>query len=114
MKRTFPLHIPGQHDDRVRDKIRREINKHVRRELQKVLPRGFGSWGFSCKVGPIADTAEARTLKEVAAAIDAVALTGATGVYVEIVTAPVARKTLAVAPTDAIMPEPPAAPSVEV
>ena len=114
MKRTFPLHVPGKHDDRVRDKIRREINKHVRHELQKALPRGFGSWGFSCKVGASLTTAEARTLKEVAAAIDAVALTDAAEVYVEIVTAPVARKVPVVAATDAIAPETPAAPSIEV
>ncbi len=113
MKRNFPLHVPGQHDDRVRDKIRREINKHVRQVLQKPLPRGFGSWGFTCKVGTSSAAAETRTLKEVALAIEAVAQTDAAHVYVEIVTAPVARRVPAAAQSDGPLPLS-TAPSLEV
>ena len=85
MKKTFPLQAPGKDDARVRDKIRHEVNKYIRRERQKKLPEGFGTWEFNCKVGADAESAEHRGLKEVGGAIEAVALTGATAVYIEIV-----------------------------
>jgi len=92
MKKNFPLQVPGRDAARVHDKIRQEINTYVRRERRKELPEGFDLLEFACKVGPSATAAETRTLKEVGSAIDAVAQTGATEVYVEIVAAPAARK----------------------
>lgn len=88
MKKTFPLTAPGKDDARVRDKIRHEVNKYVRRERQKKLPEGFGLWNFDCKIGANAATAEPRPLAEIAREIDAVAQTGATEVYLEIVATP--------------------------
>jgi hypothetical protein len=88
MKKTFPLTAPGKDDARVRDKIRHEINKYVRRERQKKLPEGFGLWTFDCKIGASEATAETRALKDVGRAIDAIAETGATAVYLEIVATP--------------------------
>jgi hypothetical protein len=85
MKKTFPLKAPGKDDARVRDKIRHEVNKYVRRERLKKLPEGFGLWEFNCRVGASAEAAEALPLKEVGGAIDQVALAGATGVFVEVV-----------------------------
>jgi hypothetical protein len=85
MKKTFPLQAPGKDDARVRDKIRHEVNKYVRRERLKKLPEGFDLWNLHCKVGGSAQAAEAQPLKEVGAAIDAVAQTGAAEVYVEVV-----------------------------
>lgn len=85
MKISFPLQVPGKHDDRVRDKIRHEVNKHVRRVTQKPLPKGMGRWDLQCRVGISATESEARPPNEIGAAIDAVALTGADGVYIEIV-----------------------------
>ncbi len=41
MKKNFPLKAPGKEDARVRDKIRHEINKYVRRERKKTVPEGF-------------------------------------------------------------------------
>jgi hypothetical protein len=61
------------------------VNKYVRRERLKKLPEGFDLWNLDCKVGVSPANAEVRLLKEVGAAIDAVAQTGATEVYVEIV-----------------------------
>jgi len=88
MKKTFPLHAPGKDDARVRDKIRHEVNKYVRRSRRKELPEGFAQWDFACKVGAAEAEAEPRALKEVSGAIDTVAETGATGVYIEIVAVP--------------------------
>ena len=47
MKKTFPLQAPGKDDARVRDKIRHEVNKYVRRSRRKELPEGFAQWDFA-------------------------------------------------------------------
>ncbi len=76
----------------MRDKIRQEINKYVRRERRKPLPEDFNLWEFNCRVGATRETAEARPFKEVGGEIDAVAATGATAVYVEVMAVPGQRK----------------------
>ena len=92
MKKIFPLHQPGRDDARVRDKIRHEINKYVRRERQKPLPEGFDWWLFNCRVGPSQAAAETLPLAQVGGAIDTVARTGVEEIYVEIVSAPSLRR----------------------
>lgn len=92
MKKTFPLQAPGKDDARVRDKIRHEVNKYVRRCQRKTPPEGFAIWEFLCKVGVSPANVEARTIKEVGGAIDTVAATGATAVYVEIEAVPAQRR----------------------
>jgi hypothetical protein len=91
MKKTFPLQAPGKDDARVRDKIRHEVNKYVRRSRRKEVPEGFAQWEFACKVGATSETAALKPLKEVAGAIDAVAEGGATSVYLEIEAVPAQR-----------------------
>jgi hypothetical protein len=91
MKKTFPLQAAGKDDARVRDKIRHEVNKYVRRCRKKEVPEGFAQWEFVCRVGASAETATDKPLKEVATAIDEVAAAGATGVYLEIVALPAQR-----------------------
>lgn len=91
MKKTFPLTAPGKDDARVRDKIRHELNKYVRRERQKKLPEGFTLWTFDCRVGRDASTSEPKPLKEIGQAIDALAADGATAVYIEILARPEVR-----------------------
>ena len=88
MKKTFPLQAAGKDDARVRDKIRHEVNKYVRRSRRQELPEGFAQWEFACKVGTGEAAAEPRALKEVAGAIDTVAETGAKEVYLEITAVP--------------------------
>ena len=85
MKKLFPLKAPGKDDARVRDKIRHEVNKYVSRERQKKLPEGLEQWNFNCKLGASAAVAEALPFKSIAVAIDNVAATGATEVFIEIV-----------------------------
>ena len=69
MKKTFPLQAPGKEDARVRDKIRHEVNKYVRRSQRKTPPEGFAIWEFMCKVGDSPDKAESKAIKEVGGAI---------------------------------------------
>ena len=92
MKKNFPLQAPNKEDARVRDQIRHEVNKYVRRSQRRKPPEGFAQWEFLCRVGTVADRAESRALKEVGAAIDAVAATGAASVYVEIEAVPAQRR----------------------
>lgn len=92
MKKTFPLQAPNKDDARVRDKIRHEVNKYVRRSQRRTPPEGFAQWEFLCRVGPTPESAESKPVKEVGAAIDAVAAAGATSVYVEIEAVPAQRK----------------------
>ena len=91
MKKTFPLQSPSREDARVRDKIRQAVNRDVRRQRRKPLPEGFERWEFNCRVGPSPETAEVRSLKEVCNAIEAIAGTGVTAVYVEILPVPMLR-----------------------
>jgi hypothetical protein len=92
MKKTFPLQAANKDDARVRDKIRHEVNKYVRRSQRRTPPEGFAQWEFICKVGSTPENAESKGIKEVGAAIDVVAETGATSVYVEIEAVPAQRK----------------------
>lgn len=91
MKKTFPLQESGKDDARVRDKIRHEVNKYLRRARQRPPTEGFRGWDFTCKVGPSETEAEPRTLKEIASAIDDVAARGASHVYIELVPVPARR-----------------------
>ena len=93
MKKTFPLKAPGRDDARVRDKIRHEINRDVRRQRRRPLPEGFLLWEFDCRMGTTADVAVPRPLKELGGAIDVLAETGAEQVYLEIVARPAIRNT---------------------
>jgi hypothetical protein len=56
----------------------------VKRERSKPVPADFDLWEFACKVGADAPSAETKDLREVGAAIDAIAAAGATSVYVEV------------------------------
>ncbi len=92
MKKNFPLQAANKEDARVRDGIRHEVNKYVRRSQRRTPPEGFAQWEFICRVGSSADAAESRTIKEVGAAIDAVAAAGGATVYVEIEAVPAQRR----------------------
>ena len=91
MKKTFPLQQPGRDDARVRDKIRHEVNKAVRRARARPPAEGYRGWDFTCKAGPSESAATPLDLKEVAGRIDAIAATGAGHVYLEIVPVPARR-----------------------
>lgn len=68
--------------------IKLELTKYVKREKRKTLPPEMNFWDFRCKVGSGSATASARLLPDVPKAVEAVAATGATEVYVEILASP--------------------------
>ena len=88
MKKTFPLCEPGKDNARVLDAIKHDVRKYVKRERKKIIPEGFDTWRFDCKVGADQSGAANCDLQEISAAIDVVAKTGGPEVYVEIVAAP--------------------------
>ena len=91
MKQTFRLTSPGKDDARVRDKIRHEINKYVKRERRKVVPEGYFRWDMDCRAGDDESTAVEGPLKELSQKIDDIAAEGAEKVFVEILAKAVKR-----------------------
>lgn len=91
MKKTFPLQAPGKDDARVRDKIRHEVNKYLRRSRRKPPQEGYRGWEFACRLGDSEASATTLPLSEVAAGIDRVAAAGAKQVYVELIAVPARR-----------------------
>ena len=84
MRKIFPLTQEGRHRDRVLEAVKHEIRKYFKRERNRDVPKGVDFWDFDCKVGLTADTAEVVRVSAVIEAVDAAAKTGATSVYVEI------------------------------
>ena len=84
MKKNFPLHVEGKNPDRVLDAVKHDIRKYFKRERSRDVPKGADFWDFDCKVGLNADTAEVVRVGAVIEAVDAAAQSGATSVYVEI------------------------------
>ncbi|WP_221030378.1 DUF6172 family protein [Actomonas aquatica] len=85
MKKTFKLTDPRLAAARVRDKIRHEVNKYVKRERRKELPEGHDRWEFNCRLGVTEATAEPLPLGDVPAAIDRLGeQDGAETVFIEV------------------------------
>jgi hypothetical protein len=84
MKKNFPLQAEGKHPDRVLEAVKHEIRKYFKRERNRDVPKGVDFWDFDCKVGLSADIAQVVRVSGVIEAVDAAAKTGATSVYVEI------------------------------
>lgn len=91
MKRTFPLTDPRLAPDRVRDKIRHELNRFSRNRHKRPLPEGYNQWKFDCKIGTTAENAGPRPFKELGAALDELAKAGAPAAYIEIAVKPIVR-----------------------
>ena len=84
MKKNFPLHAEGKHPDRVLEAVKHEVRKYFKRERSRPVPAGADFWDFDCKVGTTADAAPVVRVGAVIEAVDAVAKSGASSVYVEI------------------------------
>ena|SRR5688572_2469786 len=91
MKKTFPLTQPGKADARVLEAIKHEVRKYVKRERKKPAPADFDEWDFACKAGADQSSAEPTSLRDLSAAVDAVASSGSRVVYVEVLAVPMRR-----------------------
>lgn len=92
MKKTFPLTQPKLHPDRVLDAVKHEIRKYLKRERGKPLPEGVEFLDFDCRFGLTEDGAETTALPELMRQIDAAATSGATHIYVELLSRPGQRR----------------------
>jgi hypothetical protein len=68
----------------VLDAVKNDVRKYLKRERRRDLPEGVDFWDFDCKCGLQSDAAEAVHVAALVEAIDALAKTQATSVYVEI------------------------------
>jgi hypothetical protein len=84
MRKNFPLQAEGKHPDRVLEAIKHDIRKYFKRERNRDVPKGVDFWDFDCKVGLSAETAQVVRVSGVIEAVDTAAKSGATAVYVEI------------------------------
>ena len=92
MKKIFKLTDEKKHEDRVLEAIKNDIRKYVKREKKKDLPdKATMYWDFDCKVGATSDDAKVVVYEELIKALDAVKATGATEVYVEVMTKSVSK-----------------------
>lgn len=88
MKKTFPLTQPRLHTDRVLDAVKHEIRKYLKRERRKPLPEGADFLDFDCRFGLTQDSAETTPLPDLMRQVDAAATSGATHIYVELLSRP--------------------------
>jgi Family of unknown function (DUF6172) len=84
MKKTFPFAQEGKHPDRIRDAIKHDIRKYIKRERGRDLPPGVDFWDFDCRVGATEPESALAHVAELNGLVDSVAEAGSTQVYVEI------------------------------
>ena len=111
MKKTYPLRAEGKHPERVLEAVKHDIRKYFKRERSRPVPAGADFWDFDCKVGASLEAAQVVRVGAVIEAVDALAQSGAAGVYVEIlskhgVRVPAPPKTETPSDTDAAAPDP--------
>jgi hypothetical protein len=84
MKKTFPLQVEGKHPDRLLDAIKHDVRKYMKRERKRALPAGVDFWDFDCRFGATELDATVAHPAELIALIDAMAKSGASRFYLEI------------------------------
>jgi len=85
VKKVFKLIDPKKHADRVLESIKHDIRKYVKREKRKELADPESTyWDFDCKIGVTDQEAETVVYEELLKALDTIAATDATEVYIEI------------------------------
>lgn len=88
MKKLFPLTHPKIKPERLVESIRGDVNKYLKRERSKKLPKGVDFWDFTCKVGVTAESAEPLHVTAVSKAVGDVLANGGETCYVELLAIP--------------------------
>ena len=70
MKKTFVLNHPKIVPARQVESIKSEIRKYIKRERNKVLPKGVDYWDFNCKYCATDQEAQVIHLSEINKSID--------------------------------------------
>lgn len=84
MKKTFALAQEGKHPDRLRDAIKNDIRKYIKRERGRALPKGVDFWDFDCRIGASEPESAIAHVAELNDLVDSVARSGGESIYVEI------------------------------
>lgn len=92
MRKTYPLRPEGKHPDRVLDAVKHDIRNYMKRERRKALPEGAQFWDFDCRFGADQASAQATHPAQLSSLLDALAQTGATQCYVELLAKPGVRQ----------------------
>jgi hypothetical protein len=92
MRKTYPLRPEGKHPDRVLDAVKHDIRKYIKRQRRVPLPDGVDFWDFDCRFGANKDSAAVLHPGALMEQLDAMAQTGATAAYVELLAKPGVRQ----------------------
>ena len=84
MKKTFVLNHPKIVPARQVESIKSEIRKYIKRERNKVLPKGVDYWDFDCKYGATEQEAQVIHLSEINKSIDGGDLSKDASFYIEV------------------------------
>ncbi|NQZ50787.1 MAG: hypothetical protein HRT95_11620 [Moritella sp.] len=84
MKKTFVLNHPKIVPARQVESIKSEIRKYIKRERNKVLPKGVDYWDFNCKYGATEQEAQVIHLSEINKSIDSGDLNKDASFYIEV------------------------------
>ena len=99
MRKTYPLRPEGKHPDRVLDAVKHDIRKYIKRQRRVPLPAGVDFWDFDCRFGPDSNSATVLHPAALIEQLDALAQTGGTAAYVELLAKPGVRQRRPVADT---------------
>lgn len=88
MKKIFSLTHEKLHPDRLVESIKHEINKYIKRERRRDLPKGVDYLDFDCKFGADEDSCEAIHLSEINKSIDWAVSEKLESFYVEVLAKP--------------------------
>ena len=88
MKKIFELTHPKLPLARLVESIKNDIRKYVKRERRRELPEKTDFWGFDCKFGADADSAETIHVDDVAKSIDTAVQDELPSFYLEILAKP--------------------------
>lgn len=84
MRKTYPLRPEGKHPDRVLDAVKHDIRRYLKRQRRVPLPDGVDFWDFDCRLGATQAAAEVVHLGALITQLDALAQSGGTTAYVEL------------------------------
>jgi hypothetical protein len=85
MKRTYKMTHPKIKTARLFEGVKGDINKYVKRERRKELPKGVDYWDFDCRFGPTEEEAKPVHMAELNTFIDAAEAEQLESFYVEVI-----------------------------
>jgi len=91
MKKTFTLIHERIKPARLADAIKNEVNKYLKRERKKALPKGADFWGFDCKFGADEASSKAIHVSEINKYISQAETEQLESFYLEVVARPETR-----------------------